>query len=91
MESHAYRRWIGALLAGTNINNLKPNDIASAPLRVPTSWPEIERITRTYEVANREIRILETQREAFATQRRGLMERLLSGEIDIPSSDTSAA
>jgi type I restriction enzyme S subunit len=91
MESRAYRRWIGALLAGTNINNLKPNDIASAPLHVPTSWSEVEKITRTYEVANREIRILETQREAFATQRRGLMERLLSGEIDIPSSDTSAA
>lgn len=52
---------------------------------------EQDRIAALLLCAEREIILLASQRHAMAAQRRGLMERLLSGEIDIPSSDTSAA
>ena len=48
-------------------------------------------ICDAFDAVTDEIELLVEQREAFAMQRRGLMERLLSGDISIPSSDTSAA
>jgi type I restriction enzyme S subunit len=35
LESVPYRNWIGTLLAGTNIGNIRPDDILACPLRVP--------------------------------------------------------
>jgi restriction endonuclease S subunit len=52
---------------------------------------EQDRIAALLLCAEREIMLLASQRHAMAAQRRGLMERLLSGELDIPFSDTSAA
>jgi type I restriction enzyme S subunit len=56
--------------------------------------PELEeqaRICDVLDAATSEIELLVNQREAFAAQRRGLVERLLSGEIEVPSTDTCAA
>jgi type I restriction enzyme S subunit len=65
-----------------------------AYLECPLPLPEPDeqaRICDALNAATSEIELLVNQREAFASQRRGLMERLLSGEVDIPSSDTFAA
>ena len=63
-----------------------------AMLKLPLPGPtEQERINAVLRDHNTEIRLLLQQRETLATQRLGLMENLLSGDITIPSSDTSAA
>jgi type I restriction enzyme S subunit len=48
-------------------------------------------ICDAFDAVTDEMELLVEQREAFAMQRRGLMERLLSGDISIPFSDTFAA
>ena len=66
------------------------DDLATLKLPLPEA-AEQDRIDGALRGMDSEIQLLVQQREALANQRRGLMERLLSGEIDIPSSDTSAA
>ena len=58
------------------------------PLPVAAEQSRINAVLRSYDT---ELRLLVQQRESLAMQRRGLMENLLSGDITIPSSDTSAA
>ena len=91
MESPSYQKWIGILLAGTSINNLKPSDIALIPFHLPTTSAEQRKIGAIWNVLETEIELLEQQRAAFAAQRRGLMEKLLSGEIDIQNPKETAA
>jgi len=74
----------------TGIRNLMYRAYLECSLPLPKLEEQV-RICDALDAATSEIELLVNQREAFATQRRGLMERLLSGEIDIPSSDTSAA
>jgi type I restriction enzyme S subunit len=68
-----------------------PHKFMTCALHVPSTLAEQDRIIDLFTTLAAELNLLERQREVLATQRRGLMERLLSGEIDIPSSDTSAA
>lgn len=74
----------------TGIRNLMYRAYLECSLPLPKLEEQV-RICDALDAATSEIELLVNQREAFASQRRGLMERLLSGEIDIPSSDTSAA
>jgi type I restriction enzyme S subunit len=74
----------------TGIRNLMYRAYLECPLPLPEP-DEQARICDALNAATSEIELLVNQREAFASQRRGLMERLLSGEVDIPSSDTFAA
>jgi type I restriction enzyme S subunit len=66
------------------------DDLATLKIPLPGA-DEQDRIDSALRGMDSEIHLLVQQREALASQRRGLMERLLSGEIDIPSSDTPAA
>jgi type I restriction enzyme S subunit len=68
-----------------------PHKFMTCALHVPSTLAEQDRIIDLFTTLAAELNLMERQREALATQRRGLMERLLSGEIDVPSSDNSAA
>jgi type I restriction enzyme S subunit len=70
--------------------NLDLADFFEMSVRLP-GQAEQQQIARVLTRIDNELRLLLESRAAFSSQRRGLMERLLSGEIDIPSSDTSAA
>ena len=70
--------------------NLDIGDFFEMSIRLP-GQKEQQRIAECLSAADREIRLLEDSRSSLANERRGLMERLLSGDISIPSSDTSAA
>lgn len=83
-------RQMHARTTGSSYPALGSDDVRSLVLPWP-SQSERNRIGAVLTAATKEIRTLAEAREALATQRRGLMERLLSGEIDIPSSDTPAA
>jgi restriction endonuclease S subunit len=79
-----------ARTTGSSYPALGSEDVRSLVIPWP-SQSERSRIGAVLTAATKEIRTLAEARGLLATQRRGLMERLLSGEIDIPSSDTSAA
>ncbi len=66
------------------------DDLAMLKLPLPAAAEQsrINAVLRSYDT---ELRLLVQQRESLAMQRRGIMENLLSGDITIPSSDTSAA
>lgn len=70
--------------------NLDIGDFFEMSIRLP-SKPEQSRIAECLDAADREIQLLEDSRRCLASERRGLMDRLLSGDIALPSSNTSAA
>jgi type I restriction enzyme S subunit len=65
-------------------------DLAELALRLPDAH-EQDRIVRCLDAISREVQLLEAQRAALADQRRGLMDKLLAGEIDIPHNEETAA
>jgi type I restriction enzyme S subunit len=77
--------------AGSTFTEVSLSAFRDIAIAWPSSTEEQQRIGAALACVDTEIALIASQREAFATQRRGLMERLLSGEIDIPSADTSAA
>jgi type I restriction enzyme S subunit len=74
----------------TGIRNLMYRAYLECPLPLP-ELKEQARICDAFDAVATEIELLVSQRDAFSVQRRGLMERLLNGDIAIPSSDISAA
>ena len=83
-------RQMHARTTGSSYPALGADDVRD--LRIP--WPSIserDKIEALLTATTRELRLLEDSRSFLANERRGLMERLLSGDITIPSSDTSAA
>lgn len=83
-------RQMHARTTGSSYPALGAEDVRE--LRIP--WPstsERNKIEALLTATTRELQLLEDRRCALTSQRRGLMERLLSGDIAIPSSDTSAA
>jgi type I restriction enzyme S subunit len=89
VEAPAVQRAANAT-SGTKMPRADWDVVSTTPVHLPPK-SEQDRITLLASAIDSEIRLLSAQRQVLATQRRGLMERLLSGEIDIPSSDTSAA
>lgn len=78
---------------GVHIEKLNldvPKFMRSKVLVAPTLAEQV-RIVGFFESIEQQLSLLQAQRAALASQRRGLMDRLLSGDIALPSSDTSAA
>lgn len=88
--SWLWERFVQRAGSGSVRTRIYFDDLAQLKLPIPTPT-EQDRINAVLQNHNAELRLLNQQREALATQRRGLMERLLSGDIALPSSDTSAA
>ncbi len=83
-------RQMHARTTGSSYPALGAEDVRE--LRIP--WPstsERNRIEALLTATTRELQLLEDRRCSLTTQRRGLMERLLSGDIALFSSDTPAA
>lgn len=89
VESTVIQRAANAT-SGTKMPRADWDVVAATSVQLP---PIIEqnRITSLTWAIETELRLLRMQRVAMSTQRRGLMENLLSGDITIPSSDTCAA
>ena len=83
-ESGFYKSWIGRLLAGTNINNLKPSDIASCSIRMPSSLSQRNRLGEIFSLSRFQIKTLNRLIAAKREQKRGLMQQLLTGKLRFP-------
>jgi type I restriction enzyme S subunit len=71
--------------------NLDVAKFMRSKLCIAPTLEEQIRIVRVFSALDQQLALLQEQRAAMAAQRRGLMERLLSGEIEVPSTDTCAA
>ena len=89
VESPAIQRAANAT-SGTKMPRADWDVVAATAVKLP-SIVEQERITALTSTIEAELRLLNAQRAAFAAQRRGLMEKLLSGEIDIQNPKETAA
>lgn len=66
---------------------LKYPRLARISVRHPTDLAEQSRIADVLDCLDRELELLERLRAAHEVERRALMQRLLSGEVIVPSSD----
>lgn len=82
-QSEKYNYYVQNLLAGSNINNLKGDDIEMMKFEVPISKQEQQKVAQVLTAADKEIELLKKELEALKEQKRGLMQKLLSGEVRI--------
>ncbi len=79
-KSNNFRSYIDVLLSGSSINNLKPSDIESIPLYLPT-FPEQLSISEAIRVMENEILALQVRLVKVAQLKKGMMQYLLTGRI----------
>lgn len=83
-DGHYMRHQYKVISQGTNTRRRKAmaSDFLAVEARIP-SLEEQRQIATVLDAADAEIAALETQREALAQQKRGLMQRLLTGEVRV--------
>lgn len=64
-----------------------PTRFLKKKVTIPPTLAEQERIVEVLSAVDREISLLQAQREQFELQKRGLMQKLLSGEVEIPADE----
>jgi len=69
-------------LTGSTIRNLSLKSIRQAPIKIP-SIPEQQAIADVLNTAERELRMYEQKMELLQTQKKGLMQKLLTGEVRV--------
>jgi type I restriction enzyme S subunit len=79
-QSDNYRKHIGILLSGSSINNLKPYDIESIAISIPT-YEEQKAIARIICDMDLEIEALVQKLKKFKKIKQGMMQELLTGRI----------
>jgi type I restriction enzyme S subunit len=67
---------------GTGQKELSDKQILKLPIFLP-SLPEQKSIAHTLGIAQQEITLLEQMAELYRTQKRGLMQKLLTGEWSV--------
>ncbi|MTI85540.1 MAG: restriction endonuclease subunit S [Firmicutes bacterium] len=73
-----YYKRIGYIMDGTGQKEISEKQIISLPLKLPTIDQQ-KQIASILNTARREIDLLEKQAEAYRKQKRGLMQKLLTG------------
>jgi len=82
-QSEQYSYYVQNLLAGSNINNLKGSDIETMKFKVPISKQEQQKIAQVLSNSDKEITLLKEELKAVKEQKRGLMQRLLTGKVRV--------
>ena len=67
------------LRVGSGLPNIQKGDIERLSLTFPSPLKQ-KQITRTLDIANREVDLLKKLAEKYRTQKRGLMQKLLTGK-----------
>jgi type I restriction enzyme S subunit len=85
-HSFLWRRFVAAAGAGSVRVRIYFRDLAELWIPLPPI-AEQKRIAGVLDALDREISLLEAQREQFELQKRALMQKLLSGEVEIPADE----
>ncbi len=81
--SKQYRKNLRTLYAGTNINNLTNNDIKKMKFTIPKSKEERLKIGSILSTMDKEIELLNKKIKTYNQQKKGLMQKLLTGKIRV--------
>jgi type I restriction enzyme S subunit len=85
-HSFLWRRFVAAAGAGSVRVRIYFRDLAELWIPLPPI-AEQKRIAGVLDALYREIALLEAQRDQFEQQKRSLMQKLLSGEVEIPTDE----
>lgn len=93
LRSHRARHMYKVISQGTNQRRRKaPVDaFVKAVFTMPADSGERQAIADVLDTAQREIDLLKQLREQVQTQKRGLMQRLLTGQIRVPAAKSHPA
>lgn len=91
LKSHRTEHLYRVISQGTNTRRRKahPRDFLKIEIPVPTDMEEQARIGAFLANADREIKLLEQIKESVELQKRGLIQKLLTGELAVPASTPS--
>jgi type I restriction enzyme S subunit len=81
-DSDLYKRELYIILAGSAINNLKNSDIEQVPTLIPPIVAQ-RKIAEILMITDGDIETINHRIEAMRTQKRGLMQKLLTGEVRV--------
>ena len=81
-----FRDFIGLILAGSSINNLKPSNIESAEFQVPDRNEQCA-IVAVLSDMDAEIAALERRRDKARAVKQGIMQQLLTGRVRLVESE----
>lgn len=85
--SHEQRMWHLAFLASDGVHREKlifdSKDFLRHYIELPPTIEEQQRIVEVLDACDQEIRLLEAELEALKLQKRGLMQKLLTGDIRV--------
>ena len=90
LSQPSYYKYLENFAAGSGSKRLHPKEFFKMPIPVPPII-EQERISALLDTASGEIKTLKALAEKYREQKRGLMQKLLSGEWQIPNSKKGAA
>lgn len=80
-----YRFWSHSQGLVADTLNLKFPNFAQIHITIPPTLEEQQAIAEVLETADEEIRLLEAERDALSDQKKGLMQKLLTGEKRLPA------
>ena len=85
--SQTRRLWHMAYLASNGVHIEKLifdfDDFAKEKIKIPPTMAEQEKIVAVLSACDREIDLLQKQLDALKEQKRGLMQKLLTGEVRV--------
>ena len=85
LQTGEFRDYIGLVLAGSSINNLKPSDIEEAGFQLPAR-DEQTAIAEVLSDMDAEIEALERRRDKVRAIKQGMMQELLTGRVRLVKS-----
>lgn len=79
-----YKNLLGLANGGRIARRVNPDDLLNVSIPFPEK-PEQSRIAETLNTADREINLLRKELDALKTQKKGLMQKLLTGQVRVAS------
>ena len=83
LQTKIYRDYIDIILAGTNINNLRSTELLDFTFLIPTSVEEQKKIASLLNAIDEDIDNLKKELELRKQQKKGLMQKLLTGAVRV--------
>ena len=81
LQTHAFRQHIDLLLAGSSINNLRPEGVLSFSIHIPLDKIEQRAISEVLNDCDEEISLLESRLTKARSLKQAMAQALLTGRI----------
>jgi type I restriction enzyme, S subunit len=86
-EELVYRRFLGRSRGGRKAKRVQVSDFLSAPIKLPPTRTEQERIAAVLLACDGELGVTQKLMATLSRQKRGLMQKLLTGQIRVKEAD----